>query len=1313
MSGPSLPEESKAQEIGDKAETAFQARKPHTWRLKDLSGTGDYGLDYQVQVVVDGKVSYIFRAQLKGTESPELNVTGEYFSLQVKTSTLNYYARLTEPVLLILCDLSENPSQPASCPLYFVWARDEILRLPPAPDSANDPASRTVRFPKANVITPDLDVTPLLENHLRLYATATAFDQAIASALPSTCPDERASILTTLCEQIPRRGRGFIESFSESYTTPWPEAPRESLAGHLNEVHQLLQRGDEVSAKALLQKIEPRLSDAASLEIAEYWYLNGRVHALECDENAAEREYGKARQYEPSNTKYLVAWAETQLRLRSELDREVSLEDVLAELTSDDPEVVALSARLMAASGQYADASAALSRIPRGEALSALAIISFMKSEFDEAIQACTEGLSQDHIPDRKRSLFLLLRGRAKFYQAVNFRPAEADSDFPAAGPSELDAELLKDAWIDIQATVELMRAAGWPTNVQYLADIWASSAIMLGRHEATLPEIQQAAACRPGIADLQKALERVAIQCHSFELALEANQRQPHSADTTFRRVALWYQANRYSNCLELMKAEAERLPRDNESFPFCLSLAILSAERLIRIEAVRDLEALLRRESAWKDYVALVEYIRELNSNLLGRDEAVRRLQEAYRSSPGSRVLDFHLFNALDATKYSEAVSCIEVAEDIRRRARLDLDDTLHLAQAYITVGSWGALLELVDEALIRFEKDGRLVAIKALAVDKLGRTPDAVRLLKEVVEEGARDPVVLRLYSNIVTRSGFAEEAVKLVETLLEDEADTKTQLQYLRLLFGLVYHLDPQSARAENIAWRIGEISDPDDEIEEGLFIITYYTVTLYSSLEVAEGRRRQFEERVKRYTARWPHSTIVRAVQLPPQATPRDVERLIEDVIGESPEQMALRQRRVARLQADAASIPFAWRPRHVLLNVADVPALWLIAKNSKKDAEQYHLSMARADWVPAEPRIFSESTPLLDLVSLLVLHDLNLFDVLFSVLKKVAISQATLHELWKLAHPMTGSIARQQCLDIIEGLKRFFPQILQPADTEIVEGEREEEGGTADIERILSKSQYVLYSDDSVFRALQSDSAPTVCTLDLLRTAEHRGLLSAQEVAERIGRLVLWNVGLRIETRYLMAVIPDSVVAAGSVSDAVDALRADELAEAVFEAIWNVRLPYNVTLAQISEFLCTLVQDARNRTDTIAAVWGLWYLKAKLRSDVEITPLAHLGLSLGMAAHKVEPQDVNSIGRLWKTFVSIIPLEYGTRMDEQKEREAIARVGKTIAEMDRAFEKHESLCSPGPILMSGIAEGTAERSWFSDAYTSRLIELSK
>ena len=456
------------------------------------------------------------------------------------------------------------------------------------------------------------------------------------------------------------------------------------------------------------------------------------------------------------------------------------------------------------------------------------------------------------------------------------------------------------------------------------------------------------------------------------------------------------------------------------------------------------------------------------------------------AYQISK-SGVIGIHLFHALDATNAEQARRCIAVATDVRASGRFDLDSILHLSQSYTTVEDWFALLALVEEALGLFGTNGRLRAVRAFALDKLGRTPEAMEDLRELVGSGVSDKVAVNTYINIVTRCGFTEEAIKLVENLLGRESDKSKRLEYLRLLFGLTHRADPHGQRAESIAWRIGQISNQPDEAEEGLFLISYLAATVSAKVMVSPERKAELHERLSRFTQKYPTSNLLRGAALPSNPSVQDLERIVEQVTGQDSEARREQQKLLLQLQRGVVPIPFAMRPRYALTNVSDVTSLWELTKRSAKDAHQYHLTMTLDPWSGVDPRAVERDIPLLDLITLFVAKDLQLFDVIFGLFPRIAIGQATLLHLQHLAQPMTGSWAQQECSELIEMLKGRFTQIVQPTANK--ETNIDYAAGRAaydEVQELVQQGRFVLYSDDALYRLIAGDPLGTASLSVLL-----------------------------------------------------------------------------------------------------------------------------------------------------------------------------------------------------------------------------------
>jgi hypothetical protein len=86
-----LPQESDAQEIGDRAVEALTFQKPRGWKT-DVVGH-DFGIDLQVQAVNNGNFQFPFRAQVKGSTVAKLDQEKNSFAVLLKVSTANHLNR--------------------------------------------------------------------------------------------------------------------------------------------------------------------------------------------------------------------------------------------------------------------------------------------------------------------------------------------------------------------------------------------------------------------------------------------------------------------------------------------------------------------------------------------------------------------------------------------------------------------------------------------------------------------------------------------------------------------------------------------------------------------------------------------------------------------------------------------------------------------------------------------------------------------------------------------------------------------------------------------------------------------------------------------------------------------------------------------------------------------------------------------------------------------------------------------------------------------------------------------------------------------
>jgi hypothetical protein len=80
---------------------------------------------------------------------------------------------------------------------------------------------------------------------------------------------------------------------------------------------------------------------------------------------------------------------------------------------------------------------------------------------------------------------------------------------------------------------------------------------------------------------------------------------------------------------------------------------------------------------------------------------------------------------------------------------------------------------------------------------------------------------------------------------------------------------------------------------------------------------------------------------------------------------------------------------------------------------------------------------------------------------------------------------------------------------------------------------------------------------------------------------------------------------------------------------------------------------------------------GLWFGKAKQHKDAPSPPERILALLLALATTRnIQAITTEMSRRLWNIYLLLIALQHGNRMDETKEKEAIALSGELAAELD-------------------------------------------
>ena len=1314
-----FPVESESQRIGQYAKIAFDALKPLSWRVADLSGDEDVGLDYHVQIVESGEYRYAFHVQLKGSNTPSVSKTHESISVRLKSRTINYYKNITDPVMLVFCDLSSN-DDPRRAIGYYAWIHDELKLLTTDSDYVDDEQqTHTIHVPLKNTFSPNLDVSDYCLGLLRRsHASKGVFD-AISEITSQDESFETIASTDRLAMRIREGGRSFLDPVLAESSTPWVNAPEGSIVGQLSLATDQLKKSNDGYAAELLEKIAGEMGSATFHEQAEYQYLLGSISSVRGRSRDASNCYKTAHRIYRDEPKYIVAWIEEKIKQMPIESYRRNFSRLTRLLPSSDRrEVVCLKSKLLAGMGQYDQARDVLNVLPAERRHVSLAMIHMVRGQWSLVQDVCKTGLEDQNLLGRQRAILRIFNGRALFEKMLKEHRGTSDELWvPLTGPTGVDPKMLNECWLECHRALKLLRQDGWPLEIEHLAEFLPIPAVALNHHRAILEDVRQAASTRPHLVALQACLERLALASGEISVALEAIDRQPESKELDWHAAYLSWEAGDKQHALEIARKQVSEEPCDVEGVdPRLLVIGAVSANDLLASAQEEEFVNVLESNPQWAGELAVYKFLTEISDAPLKRSAAMEALLDAFERNRDCELLQGTLFRQLDTRNKESAGHFVSVVEQIRLHRELELSDVMRLAEAYFTLEKWPQLNELADDALERFGERDELVSIKALGLECRGETAAALTMLEPLIQKGKQAPLALDVYINIAIRCGYIAEAISIAIRLFERAKDAQAKLEVLRLLFVLKMTLNASSQELFEIAWRYGDLASQEDEVQEGLFLQLFLTATLDTSVSVEETQRQEFQDRLSRYCTRFPESNLLRSILIPANGSPSELVTQLEKIAGFDDVRKNKLRKLVRDLHHQRIGIPFSWRPRNVLLNVGNVFHLWEISKNSSKDEKEYHLTMFYKNGQQQRDLRKTRGIPLLDMLSLIVLHDLDLWSILFSVFDKVAVAKATMLELQSLCVPMLGWGFSDRAREIVEQLQDNMNCIVQPGsgNTGQKAGRLAQLESVEEFMELSSSGEFVGYSDDACIRSYVNEienAERTICTFDLLQGAEIRGLLSTREVACRVAKLARWNViGVPVSVKHFLSVFPSSIDSTEDPLEIVDVITSSSFAD-MAESLWDYKTPYVRVVDHVAQVLVYMCRLPTVNPGLMPALWRVWLDKVRLRTDAPGNQIEHLARSMTLIGSKLGDTDSSSVKRLWDAYKTVVELEFGKEMEERKEIESIEVVGRTMAKM--VGETLESVKAERPMenLRSGFVEDTLEYSRFLKAYEEERVRL--
>ena len=1309
MNNIKLPKESKSQEIGHFAVITFNICHPTSWRPTQTDGDSDAGLDMQVQIVDQGHHTNVFNAQIKGSVQKEdgrnkkLIADGKYFIQPLDIRTLNYYARIENPVMLVFADLAQDQN-PRKCPAYYLWIDEEIDQLregkPNLDHLGKD--SHTFHIPVENVLDPNLNVLPYLNSRLEKKRALEGIYNIVEKKYsdPINKVNQIGGVLET--------NKIALDTILNKTETPWLDAPKDSFAYQLKKASEILSLNNEKLAKDNLDKLADRLEEANHHEQSEYYYQRAYLAGLVGKREEALELHKKAHLTSKEIKKYHLSYLESRIPYEREDDK--TIDNIIAEIQKeDDAGYLRLKSKLLALNGKHKEAFEVLESHDEKDVFVLKALIHLLSGSYSDCIEQIDQAFSEQELTHRQELSLRSLKARSYFN--LGFSNTPENTTIPFSGTPDMNPEILKKAWMELISAWELANQLGYPPDVETMIDMFSILGMYFSEPDIIKKHLIKLAEIRPAVRIIQEGLLQIAMHLDDRATAKRQLSRLPKTLKNTINKILLASRENNKSEVVSLTNEILDDLiQKKPANYDTVVAIAAECANDLLMYnERERFFEALHAFPDS-KALMAVYDFIVQVNQESLKKPKAVEKLYEFYKEGHKHNQILAQLFDNLNPYKNDTAQKLIEISNDIISERDLLDSEYIVLCQAKATTHDWQGVLETARRAQIRFSTNSRFKAFEALALDEIGETGKSIGLLEEIVRGEKHDPVAFEIYINISARCGLVEKAKTLATRLIEKATQKKQKLHLLRMMFNIEMYIDPKGEGLIDICLKYGQLCNQDDESEEGLYLIQFFTATLDPEKRVQDENIKEFQKRLKKYTERFPESKVLRSLSVKEKASEELLSQL-EKITGFTEEKRKWYQRNENLLSRSQFPVPYLIRHK-VLLNVSNFIHLWELSKIADKDYPQYQLIISAKRYKPRKIENFKKRMPLIDEVALVVLFDLGLLEYIFNIFLKVAIAKDSIANLQMLAQQFVYSPYTTKAKNIVELLSKHVDQIQQPSSKEIID----EDHFFSELDLIKSvydPSIHIFYTDDAISRLYvcgEDHFKDTMSTIDIIAILRDYPKISKKEAAEKYAKLCAFNViGVPINYKDILIVLEDDLPKGESIENNLERLKNHQNFNSFINGLWWFKGDYSKALTEIGQFVSYMISGENGvfvEENIITAIWYVWYQKVQFiikseRDKLHFFARSLLSTSIALLKRIRTDQENKKIwAQAWSIYNNIVNFSYGNAMDRDIENKSKTILAQMIAEFELEYKT-----TIFNYIASGLTSDTVESDLFQKAYT--------
>lgn len=1295
------PSFSSSQRIGVLGLRVFQGGHPDQWIPEgNPQEGGDFGFDGQMWLDTLGKIAGRFSFQLKAGVGIEWAGGDEpYVSVPLRPETCNVFLSDGHPILLVFVAL-ESATSMDSASMHYLWIEDAIRERLGEREAfdESDPAEMTFRVPVANRLTKQLDISEHLRRHWehnRLTGRLRSEEGTRALRTVSGLSPRGISALTvTSSRQLDR----WLSHDALSGDSVWATPKAGTVASALKELSDALSHGNLGESDRLIARLRVEVGDDLELG-AELDYQTGRRAYFDDDTAEAALLLSRASDAAPDKARYAAAALEAAVsashddlsklpeRLRRRGDELSGEDDVRFQL-----------ARLAALEGDQTRAETLVEQLSEPNRTKAGLLLSVIAGDWTSVLARSRQSISQNTDP-RTRMFIKIFQARALLHQVTDGEGAIAVGGTPGLGPET--AKELRDA--TLEALIDA-QSLGWPPNAQYLLDCASAVAVTLGPDRELMGLVAEYSRKRPLLRDVQDAAARLATFGGAPEDAIEALERiqEPRPEDIA-HLIMLLSETGRHEKAVSLAVEELPGMPHDLLTD----MAAVAAAVSAFRLQLTSQEEQLRRYlDSGHSAARSLLRYITESLRQPGERQSHLDQLWEDATAGGGDPNLQDNLFQYLRPDRKADIDRLIELAHLVLKRRNLLAPEAARYATALLRRDRYDDVVAFTERALAFYPKDETIGLVRAIALDKLGQTAAAEGVLRQFEWSDRTDLVDAR--AQLLLRSGEVDAGVALVRRALGAAVEQDTKFHYQRLLATLYSRTD----RTEYLraVLRLGELARPDVEQEEGVYLLHLLMARRDAGVPISEREAEDFQQRVEAFTTRFPESKILRVGHFPEGATGAQMIAYLQTLVGLSENQIRIQERQRRFGENSGSHLPFGLRPRTFAPFATNVVDLLRICIERWHDGEASRLLVSDDGVLGAAPT----APPILDLVTVLALVELDLFEALFSRWSAIAVPKESIAYLTELMFAPL-EVGNTDLVDrTVQAIRRWSARILQPS----AGGSSSDGyplGEMATLRQEVTSGRYAYLSIDAaaaVLVALDDQPARRCTTVwPFIDHAQRTGAITATEASVVRLRVASWN-------SRGVPLVPDDVCLA-ALGEVESGGRDDRSAAARAARALITRVPLADALGRSAEVLVSLVR--RTGGGRTAAAWflRLLYMEALVARAMGFSGTAD-DLTAHLAALCVkdvyEAPDAEAIvPKLWSILGELRAAWGGTPDGDQFFR----HIGNIAATLFHPIAKKHGIAAMEAeeafrnLLFSFATPGTQDREALTMAYFDKTIDLHR